>query len=80
MWENEPYHPSLNFKKLDGGIYSVRIAYRWRAAAYKEGDTFVWFFIGSHASYDDLALCKAVKSIRAIESRRFDPDAALRSR
>jgi hypothetical protein len=54
LWENNPHHPSLNFKKLDGEIYSVRVAYRWRAVARKEGDTFVWFFIGSHASYDDL--------------------------
>jgi len=54
LWESDPHHPSLNFKKLSDPFYSVRIAYNWRAVAYRDGETFVWFFIGSHSQYDQL--------------------------
>lgn len=51
-----PTHPSLHFKKV-GNYWSVRIGISYRALAIKKmdyfGDVLVWFWIGSHAKYDD---------------------------
>ncbi len=45
----------LHFKKLHPNeIYSVRITISYRALAVKEADTYIWFWIGSHAEYDKM--------------------------
>jgi hypothetical protein len=51
-----PQHPSLNFKPVHPSrpIYSARVAIGYRALATREGDTIIWFWIGSHADYDQL--------------------------
>ena len=56
IWEKDPYHPSLDFKKVHPKrpIYSVRIGMHWRAIGVKEEETLTWFWIGSHADYDKL--------------------------
>jgi hypothetical protein len=54
LWDVDPHHPSLSFKKLSAVMYSVRMGLNWRAVAIKDGETFIWFFIGSHAEYDKL--------------------------
>ena len=54
LWLRDLSHPGLEFKKLQGPFYSVRIGLHWRAVAIKDRDTFVWVFIGSHADYDKL--------------------------
>lgn len=48
----DPHHPSLQFKKLLGTLYSVRVTKRYRVLGNREGDTIVWFWIGTHAEYD----------------------------
>lgn len=50
---SDPTHPSLQLKEIDG-LWSARVGLRYRAVAYREGDTFYWFWIGSHADYDKL--------------------------
>ena len=35
-------------------IYSVRIGLSYRAVGLYEGDTIIWYWIGSHADYDHL--------------------------
>ena len=35
-------------------IYSVRVSRGYRAMGIKQDDTMIWFWIGSHAEYDDL--------------------------
>lgn len=47
-------HPGVRFKKVFARdeIYSVRIGIGWRALGIADGDTMVWFWIGSHAEYD----------------------------
>jgi hypothetical protein len=46
-------HPSLHFKKV--GIYrSVRVGIAYRALGIEDGDTVVWFWIGSHDEYERL--------------------------
>ena len=54
LWSDDPHHPGLHFKQIHRHqpIYSARIGIGWRALAVQEGDTFIWFWIGSHAEYD----------------------------
>lgn len=56
LWKQDPHHPGLQFKKvhLREPIYSIRVGRSWRALGLLEGDTISWFWIGSHADYDDL--------------------------
>ena len=56
LWSVNPKHPSLRFKKIHKTlpIYSVRIDRAWRAVGVLEKDTVVWFWVGSHDSYEAL--------------------------
>ena len=56
LFEENPAHPSLRFKKLAGHdcIWSVRINDSFRALAERNGDTMTWFWIGSHNEFDKL--------------------------
>lgn len=56
QWSANPSHPSLRFKKIHDRlpIFSARIDRGWRAVGVLEGDELIWFWIGSHADYDDL--------------------------
>jgi hypothetical protein len=49
-------HPSLRFKKLQGGsnIWSVRISEQYRAVGVRSGDTIEWIWIGTHNEFDNL--------------------------
>ncbi len=53
LWLDDPQHPSLRFKKV-GEFWSARVTGAYRAVGIKDGDTIVWFFIGTHAEYDRL--------------------------
>ncbi len=50
----DPWHASLQFKQIHTikPVFSVRIGLDWRAVCLRNGDTALWFFIGSHADYD----------------------------
>ena len=52
----DPSHPALRFKQVDAQrpIYSARVGLGYRALAVREGEDLVWFWIGSHAEYDQL--------------------------
>jgi len=56
LWQKNPWHPVLNLKQIHGtrAIYSIRLGTGWRALGVKEGDHFIWFWVGSHADYDNL--------------------------
>jgi hypothetical protein len=56
LWRSDPYHPSLQFKRVSSNqpIYSVRIGIGHRALGLKTEELIYWFWIGSHAEYDDL--------------------------
>lgn len=56
LFQNNPAHPSLQFKKLEGedDIYSARIGLDYRALAVMRKDRIVWYWIGSHSDYDRL--------------------------
>ncbi len=51
-----PSHPSLRFKKVHPRlpIYSARISKNYRAVGQLDGDTVIWFWVGSHAEHDRL--------------------------
>jgi hypothetical protein len=54
LWTEDAFHPSLHFKKISGGKWSIRIGIRYRAMGRFESDGFVWDWIGTHAEYDRL--------------------------
>ncbi len=49
----DPQHPSLHFKRI-GDYRSVRVGLSYRALAVEVSDGLLWFWIGTHAEYDDL--------------------------
>lgn len=46
-------YPSLHFKKV-GQFWSVRVGIHYRALAIEENGDMAWFWIGTHAEYDQL--------------------------
>jgi mRNA-degrading endonuclease RelE of RelBE toxin-antitoxin system len=56
LFQGNPGHPGLQFKKLEGedNIYSVRIGLEYRVLAAMKKDRIVWYWIGSHSEYDRL--------------------------
>ena len=53
LLKKNPQHPSLHLKKV-GRFWSVRIGGRYRALAVEVDGGLLWFWIGSHAHYDEL--------------------------
>ena len=45
-----PRHPSLRFRNV-GRYWSARVGVSFRAVAVREGEDFVWFWIGDHDEY-----------------------------
>jgi hypothetical protein len=56
LFIQNPNHSSLRFKPVHATrpIYAARVSRDYRAVGIIDGDTIVWFWIGSHASYDRL--------------------------
>lgn len=56
QFKENPSYPSLRFKKVhpELPIYSDRISNNYRAVGQLDGDTAIWFWVGSHAEYDKL--------------------------
>lgn len=53
-----PNHPSLHFKKV-GKFWSVRISLFYRALATKDGDDYIWVWIGTHDKYERMIRTQA---------------------
>ena len=53
LLKSNPRHPSLHFKRI-GRFWSVRIGLSYRALGVGIQDGVLWFWIGSHADYDNL--------------------------
>jgi len=53
LLKENPQHPSLHFKRV-GKHRTVRVGLHYRAIAAEDGDTLIWFWIGTHAEYDRL--------------------------
>ena len=57
LFHENSSHPSLRFEQVDPGpppVYSARVGIGYRAVGAIRGNTLVWFWIGSHAEYDNL--------------------------
>ncbi len=56
LFAQNPSHPGLHFKQihLDPPFFSARVGISYRAVCARDGNTLVWFWIGSHAEYDQL--------------------------
>lgn len=55
LFAQNPEHPSLRFKKLQGyeNVWSVRVNEQYRAVGERVGDTIEWAWIGSHNEFDN---------------------------
>jgi hypothetical protein len=53
-FQHDPAHPGLRFKRVHPTepIYSVRVSLDYRAVGVMDGETIVWYWIGSHADYE----------------------------
>jgi mRNA-degrading endonuclease RelE of RelBE toxin-antitoxin system len=56
LFRDDPSHPGLHFKLVltEPPTYSARVGIGYRAVGVLEGDTVIWFWIGTHAEYDKL--------------------------
>lgn len=56
LWRENPAHPSLAFKKLQGGknLCSVRIGEHYRAVGMAETDGIIGLWIGTHEEFNHL--------------------------
>lgn len=56
LWKQDHYYPGLHFKQVHAQqqIYSVRVGLSYRALGIKQGDTMIWFWIGSHEEYNNI--------------------------
>ncbi|HEX6799517.1 MAG TPA: hypothetical protein VF116_17555 [Ktedonobacterales bacterium] len=56
LFEADPGHPSLQFKVVNERrrIWSARITDDYRVLGFRDGADMTWFFIGSHADYDQI--------------------------
>lgn len=53
LLKNDLNHPSLSFKKV-GKFWSARVGINFRALAFKDGEDYIWVWIGSHEEYERL--------------------------
>lgn len=54
LLKNDPSHPSLHFKKIGNKYWSVRVGLDYRALGIEVQNGISWFWIGTHAQYDNL--------------------------
>jgi hypothetical protein len=50
----DPKHPGLHLERLefDPRAWAVRVTLNYRAVALRSGDSWVWFWIGTHREFD----------------------------
>jgi len=53
LMKEDPRHPSICLKKT-GQYYAARVGLHYRALAVEAPDGLVWFWIGTHAEYDQI--------------------------
>jgi hypothetical protein len=56
LFRQDSSHPGLHFKQVnaDPPLYSARVGISYRAVGVRDGSTILWYWIGSHAAYDQL--------------------------
>jgi len=54
LWREDAFNATLHFKPLYADVWSVRVNQNYRALGRRRGNLIVWFWIGTHAEYDQL--------------------------
>jgi hypothetical protein len=56
LWRQDPRHPSLRFRRLQGSEdhFSIRVGDHYRALGRQTRDKIIWVWIGTHSDYDRL--------------------------
>lgn len=54
FFQRDPLYPSLHFKEVRQGVWSVRVGDHYRALAKRRLDGWMWFWIGTHEEYNRL--------------------------
>ena len=54
LWREDAFNAALHFKPLTADVWSVRVNQNYRALGRRKGSLIVWFWIGTHAEYDQL--------------------------
>jgi len=56
LFLQSPSYPGLQFKQVcsDPLLYSARVGMGYRVVGVRDGGTVIWFWIGTHADYDQL--------------------------
>ena len=54
LWQKDAFNAALHFKPLLGDVWSVRVNQSYRVLGRRRGNLIVWFWIGTHAEYDQL--------------------------
>ena len=56
LWKNDPSHPPLRFRRLEGreDLVTIRIGDHYLALGIMDGGRVTWVWIGTHADYDRL--------------------------
>jgi hypothetical protein len=52
LWHDDPFYPSLHFKKVGKNLWSARVSSGFRGLALKKGDDYYWIWIGTHDEYE----------------------------
>ncbi len=47
-------HPSLRFKQIKPGLWSIRVGLEFRVLGRVSGSSKYWFWIGGHDEYEEL--------------------------
>src|SRR3974377_166881 len=53
LFQENPHHPSLGFARK-GSVHTVEVGRSYRAVAQNRENTYYWFWIGSHETYNML--------------------------
>ncbi len=53
LFQENPFHPSLSLQQK-GEVWTVDIGRSYRALAWRQGNVFHWYWIGSHEAYNKL--------------------------
>lgn len=52
--QENPLYPSLHFKKVSVGLWSIRITDDYRALGYERDGLIIWYWIGPHSEYEKM--------------------------
>jgi len=63
LWRQNPSHPSLRFRRLQGSDdrFTIRLGDHYRALGKMAGEEMTWVWIGAYADYDRVSRLSRVQ-------------------